>query len=48
MALIDRIEYARVKLDKLNDMKDFYAKNSGNKSEFRNNVDKMIEFYNKS
>jgi len=47
MALKDRIEYARVKLDELNDIKDLYVKNGGTKNEFKNNVDKMIEFYKK-
>ena len=45
MALKDRIEYARVKLDELNDIKDLYVKNGGTKHEFKENVDKMIEFY---
>lgn len=47
MAVKDRIEYARVKLDELNDIKDLYVKNGGTKNEFKNNVDKMIEFYKK-
>jgi 3-methyladenine DNA glycosylase AlkC len=47
MAVKDRIEYARVKLDELKDIKELYVKNGGNKTEFKNNVDKMIEFYSK-
>jgi hypothetical protein len=47
MAFKDRVEYARVKLDELRDIKDLYVKNGGTKPEFKNNVDKMIVFYTK-
>jgi hypothetical protein len=47
MPVKDRIEYARVKLDELNDIKDLYVKNGGTKNEFKTNVDKMIDFYKK-
>jgi hypothetical protein len=47
MAVKDRIQYAKVKLDELNDIKDLYVKNGGTKNEFKTNVEKMIEFYKK-
>lgn len=47
MAIKDRVEYAKVKLDELRDIKDLYVKNGGTKAEFKNNVDKMIDFYTK-
>ena len=47
MALKDRIEYAKAKLDDLNEIKELYVKNGGTKSEVKTHVDKMIEFYKK-
>lgn len=47
MAVKDRIEYAKVKLDELNEIKDLYTKNGGTKAEFKMNIEKMIDFYNK-
>ena len=43
----DKIEYAKVKLDELKGIKEMYVQNGGNKSEFRDNIDKMVEFYSK-
>lgn len=43
----DKIEYAKVKLDQLSEIKDLYLTNGGSNQEFRNNVDKMIQFYQK-
>ncbi len=45
MPFKDRIEYAQVKLDELNEIKSLYIQNGGNRAEFKANVDKMIGFY---
>lgn len=47
MSLKDRIEYAKAKLDDLNEIKDLYVKNGGTKNEVKTHVDKMIDFYKK-
>jgi hypothetical protein len=38
----DKIEYAKVKLDELNEIKSLYVQNGGQKNEFKSNVDKMV------
>jgi hypothetical protein len=43
----DKIEYAKVKLDELKGIKELYVQNGGNKPEFRDNIDKMVDFYSK-
>ncbi len=43
----DKIEYAKVKLDELNEIKSLYVQNGGQKNEFKSNVDKMVQFYQK-
>ena len=43
----DKIEYAKIKLDELNEIKLQYLQNGGKKVEFKDNVEKMIKFYEK-
>ena len=40
-----KIDYAKIKLDELQQIREQYLKNGGNKQDFRENVDKMIKFY---
>ena len=41
----DKIEYAKIKLDELNEIKAQYIQNGGKKPEFKENVEKMVHFY---
>ena len=41
----DKIEYAKIKLDELNEIKAQYIQNGGKKPEFKENVEKMVNFY---
>ena len=45
MPASDKLEYARAKLDELNEIKTLYIQNGGNRPEFKANIDKMITFY---
>ena len=41
----DKIEYAKIKLDELNEIKAQYIQNGGKKQDFKENIEKMIQFY---
>jgi hypothetical protein len=45
MPASDKLEYARAKLEELNEIKTLYIQNGGNRPEFKANIDKMITFY---
>lgn len=43
----DKIQYARTKLDELKGIKELYLQNGGSKLQFKDNIDKMVDFYTK-